>query len=188
MSSHHTHLVIALVAAAALAACGKASEKMSEKISEKVAEKMIESSMSADGTKAKVDLSSGQAKITSTDAKGNTTVMEFGNAKVTEAELGVTLYPGATAVENGATRTKAAEGTSVMAGYESKDSVEKVAGFFREQLRAKSNGKQMMDSSTNDTVVLMLSDDQSNNTVQVSVSKADAGSSIQVVSVQKAVK
>jgi hypothetical protein len=36
--------------------------------------------------------------------------------------------------------------------------------------------------------MLMLTDDQSNNTVQVSVSKADAGSSIQIVSVQKTVK
>jgi hypothetical protein len=184
MSSHPTHLIIALVAAVGLAACGKASEK----INEKVAEKIIESSMSKDGSKAKVDLSSGQAKITSTDEKGNTTTMEFGSAKVTEAELGVTMYPGATAVEHGATRTQAAEGTSVMAGYESKDSFEKVAGFFRDQLRAKAAGKQMMDSSSNDTVMLMLTDDQSNNTVQVSVSKADAGSSIQIVSVQKAVK
>jgi hypothetical protein len=184
MSSHHTHLIIALVAAVALAACGKANEK----ISEKVTEKMIESAMSKDGSKAKVDLSSGQAKITSTDEKGNTTTMEFGSAKVTEAELGVTMYPGATAVEHGATRTQAAEGTSVMAGYESKDSFEKVAGFFRDQLRAKAAGKQMMDSSSNDTVMLMLTDDQSNNTVQVSVSKADAGSSIQIVSVQKTVK
>ena len=187
MSSRHT-LVIALVAAAALAACGKASEKINEKVSEKVAEKIIESSMSKDGSKAKVDLSSGQAKITSTDDKGNTTVMEFGSAKVTEAELGVTMYPGATAVEHGATRTQAAEGTSVMAGYESKDSFEKVADFFRDQLRAKAAGKQMMDNSSNDTAVLMLTDDQSNNTVQVSVSKADAGSSIQIVSVQKTLK
>jgi hypothetical protein len=184
MSSPHKHRVIALLATAALAACGKVNEK----VSEKVAEKIIESSMSKDGSKAKVDLSSGQTKITSTDEKGNTTVMEFGSAKVTEAELGVTLYPGATAVEHGATRTKAAEGTSVMAAYESKDSVEKVAGFFRDQLRAKSTGKQMMDSSSNDTVVLMLADDQSNNAVQVSVSKADAGSSFQIVSTQKAVK
>lgn len=184
MSSHPTHLVIALVSAAALAACGKVNDK----ISEKAAEKIIESSMSKDGTKAKVDLSSGQTKITSTDEKGNTTVMEFGSAKVTEADLGVALYPGATAVEHGATRTQAAEGTSVMAAYESKDSIEKVAGFFRDQLRAKSTGKQMMDSSSGDTVVLMLADDQSHSAVQVSVSKADAGSSFQIVSTQKAAK
>jgi hypothetical protein len=184
MASHHTHLFIALLAAAVLAACGKVSDK----ISEKAAEKIIESSMSTDGSKAKVDLSSGQAKITSTDEKGNTTVMEIGTAKVTEAELGVTLYPGATPVEHGATRTKAAEGTSVMAGYESKDSIEKVAGFFRDQLRARSTGKQMMDTSSNDTVVLMLADDQSNNAVQVSVTKADTGSSFQIVSTQKAAK
>ncbi len=184
MSSSRIHLTIALAAATALAACGKVNDK----VSEKVAEKMIESSMSKDGTKAKVDLSSGQAKITSTDEKGNTTVMEFGSAKVTEAELGVTLPPGAAPVEHGATRTKAAEGTSVMAAYESKDSIEKVAGFFRDQLRAKAAGKQMMDSSANDTVVLMLVDDQSNNSVQVSVTKADAGSSFQIVSMQKTTK
>ena len=39
------------------------------------------------GTKAKVELNEGSAKITTTDAQGKTSQMEMGSAKVTEADL-----------------------------------------------------------------------------------------------------
>ena len=81
-------IVVAVVVA--LAACGKVQEKASEK----VAEKMIESAMQKDGSKSKVDLSSGGVKVSTTDASGKTSQMEMGTAKVGEADVGVAFYPG----------------------------------------------------------------------------------------------
>jgi len=184
MTTLRYRLIVTLVSAATLAACGKVHDKAGEKVTEKV----LESAMSTDGTKAKVDLSGGQAKITSTDAQGNTSVMELGNAKISEADLGVPLYPGASPVANGANRTKTPEGSAVMAGFESKDGVDKVAGFYREHLRAKAAGKQLMDNSSSDAVMLVLADPQGNSAVQVLVNKADSGSSIQIMATQQAAK
>ena len=180
-------LVVAAIATAALAGCGKVSEKISEKATEKATEKMLESALEKDGGKAKVDLSSGGAKITTTDEKGQVTVMETGNGKpVTEAELGVAIYPGASPADNATMRTQTAEGHYVATGYESKDSVEKVAGFYREKVRAISAGKQLMDNSSNDGTMLALSDPQTGSSLQVSISKTDGGSSIQIMSMQAA--
>jgi hypothetical protein len=144
----------------------------------------LESAMSSDGTKAKVDLLSGQTKITSTDASGNTSVTEVGSAKISEAELGLKGYPDATAQEGGFMRTTTPEGTSLMASYESKASVDKVAAFYREQLKAKSAGKQFLDNSGPDSAILMLADEATKQHVQVLVNKTEAGSSIQVVAAQ----
>lgn len=188
MRSNQSVLVTMLVVTAVLAACGKVSDKIGEKASEKAAEKMMESALESDGSKAKVDLSAGNATITSTDAKGNTTVMEMGNAKVTEADLGVPIYPGATAQPNAANRTKAADGTSVTVGYESKDSPDKVAAFYRERLRAKAEGKQFMDNSSSEGVALMLSDSQTGNSLQIFINKTDEGSNIGIIAVQPAAK
>ena len=88
---------LAIAFALALAGCGKAQEKASDKVAEKMAEKAIESAMSKDGTQAKVNLSDGGMKVATTDASGKTTQLEVGNAKVSEAELGVPFYPGCTA-------------------------------------------------------------------------------------------
>ena len=69
---------LAVLCVLALAACGKASET--------AAEKVIESQISKDGTQAKVNLSEGGMKVTTTDASGKTTQMEMGSAKISEAE------------------------------------------------------------------------------------------------------
>ncbi|HMR70739.1 MAG TPA: hypothetical protein PKA84_10955, partial [Rubrivivax sp.] len=90
-----TTTTMACALALALAACGKPQEVASEK----AAEKMIESAISKDGSKAKVDLDAGQARITTTDAQGRTSQMEMGGAQVGEADLGIAFYPGAKPVE-----------------------------------------------------------------------------------------
>jgi hypothetical protein len=169
----------ALLVIGVLTGCGKVAEKASEK----AAEKAIESAMSKDGTQAKVDLSQGSAKITTTDAKGNTAQMEFSGAKVTEAELGVPTYPGARSQQNANSRIQSPEGSMVSASFESKDSSEKVAAFYRDQLKQKSAGKQFMDTSTGDgSFMLMLADQEAKSQLQIQIGKADAGSSILIVS------
>jgi hypothetical protein len=177
MKHPRTVLVVAL-ASAALAACGKAQEKASEKL----AEKMIESSIEKDGTKAKVDLSSGGAKITTTDASGKTSQFEMSGAKVEEADVGVPFYPGTKPAEGQASRITTPDGSAITVTLHSDDPADKVAAFYRDKLKAQSEGKQFMDMSGGDgNTMLMLADEKSKNAVQVHVGKADKGTDIQIV-------
>ena len=171
--------LLAMPLALVLAGCGKAPDA----VAEKAAEKMIESAASKDGTKAKVDLAQGGATITTTDGSGKTSKMEMGTAKVGEADVGVPFYPGTQPAEGQAMRVATPDGSMVSVGFESADAPEKVAAFYRDTLKARSQGKQfveMTDGSGGAT--LSLVDEKTNSTVQVHVQKADNGSEIQIVS------
>ena len=167
-----TSLAVAL--ALALAACGKASET--------AAEKMIESSMQKDGGKAKVDLSGGSASITTTDAAGKTSQLQFGAAQVSEAELGVPFYPGTRPGEGQSSKISTPDGTAYTVGLHSDDTPDKVAAFYRERLKAMSEGKQLVDMNAGDgNATLMLSDEKKKSAIQVHVGKADKGTDIMIV-------
>jgi len=166
----------AVVIAVSLAACGKAQEKTAEK----VAEKAIESSLSKDGTQAKVNLSDGGMKVTTTDASGKSTQMEMGSAKISEAELGLPFYPGAKPMEGAAMRVVSGNDTSLRVGLHSDDAPDKVAAFYRDKLKAMSEGKQLMDMSQNDGASLTLIDQKDNSSLQVHVMKAETGSDIAI--------
>jgi hypothetical protein len=168
----------ALACAAAVAGCGKAQDKAAET----VVEKAIESSMSKDGTTAKVDLSQGAMKVTTTDASGKTTQMEMGSAKVTEAELGVPFYPGSKPVEGGGMRLASGDSTALSMGLHSDDAPDKVAAFYRDKLKAMSAGKQLIDMAMPDGASLSLMDDKTKSALQVTVGKEDKGSSIMISS------
>jgi len=173
------HTLTPIVLALTLAACGKAKETASEKI----AEKIIESSISKDGTKAKVDLSSGGAKVTTTDANGKTSQFEMGTAKISEAEAGVPFYPGAAVDGNGGTRMTSPEGTNLMIALTSTDPADKVSAFYRDKLKPMAEGHQFIDMDSSDgNHVFSLIDDKAKNSLQVQVQKADTGSHIQIVS------
>jgi hypothetical protein len=166
-----------LVLAAALVSCGKPQEAASEK----VAAKVIESAISKDGTTAKVDLSGGALAVKTTDASGKTSQIEMGaGTKVTEAELGVPLYPGLRQSEGGVMRISTPEGTAITVTLQSDDPVDKVAAFYRDQLKGRAEGKHFMDSSSGDGATLALSDDKSKETIQVYVVKAENGSDVQI--------
>jgi len=181
-----TALMTALTAAAAFAlgACGKVQEKASEKI----AEKAIESSLSKDGTQAKVNLSEGGLKVSTTDASGKSTQMEMGNAKVSEAELGLPFYPGAAATEGSSMRIVSGSSTSLQLGMHSDDAHDKVAAFYRDKLKAMSEGKQFMDMSQNEGSSLSLVDDKAKSVLQVHVTKAEKGSDIAIVATREGAK
>jgi hypothetical protein len=159
---------LALLGVVVLAACGKASEK--------AAEKMIESSISKDGTQAKVNLSEGGMKVTTTDESGKTTQMEMGNAKISESDLG-----GAKPTEGSSMRIVNGASMSLQQGLHSDDAPDKVAAFYRDKLKAMADGKQLMDVSSNDGASLSLVDDKTKSMLQVHVSKADKGSDIALV-------
>lgn len=177
----HHRMILCLAVTAGLVACNKAPEK--------AAEKMIESAMQKDGTKAKVDLSSGSARITTTDASGKTTQVEMGAAKVGEAEVGVPFYPGARPGEGGSSKVTTPDGSMYTVILHSADPADKVAAFYRERLKAMSAGKQIMDMSGGDGgASLVLADEQAKTSVQVHVTKADKGTDVQIVASRPAAK
>jgi hypothetical protein len=173
--------VVLMAFTAALAACGKAQEKAAEKM----AEKAIESSMSKDGSSAKVNLSEGGMKVSTTDASGKTTQMEMGNARISETEIGVPFYPGSKPVEGSAMRIVSGDATSFSLGLHSDDALDKVAAFYRDKLKAMSEGKQLVDMSSSDGASLSLFDDKTKRAIQVQVSKDDKGSGITISSNQQ---
>jgi hypothetical protein len=181
MTRHHrVALGCAAVLAVALAGCGKAQDAAGEK----AVEKMIESSLSKDGAQAKVDLSQGGMKVQTTDASGKTTQLELGGAKVSEAELGVPFYPGAEPTEGSGMRVAAGDSVSLQLGLRSKDAFDKVASFYRDKLKAMSDGKQFTDMSSDEGASLSLMDDKAKTSLQVHVTKADKGSEIAILSIR----
>lgn len=166
-------------AAIALAACGKVQEKAAEKS----VEKMIESQIAKDGTQAKVDLSQSGLKVSTTDASGKVTQMEMGSAKVTEADIDLLFYPGTKPVEGQSSRYSTPQGSMVSVQLHTNDAADKVAGFYREQLKAKSAGKQFTEmSGGDDSFSFSLSDEKTNSATQVSISKAEKGTDVQIMS------
>ena len=71
--------------------------------------------------------------------------------------------------------------SNMQVGLHSDDAPDKVAAFYRDKLKALSEGKQFMDMSHNDGASLTLVDEKAKNTLQVNVSKADKGSDIAIV-------
>ena len=177
-------LALALALAVTLGACGKVQEKAAEKLTEKA----IESSLSKDGTQAKVNLSEGGLKVTTTDASGKSTQMEMGNAKISEADLGLPFYPGAKPTEGSSMRIVNGANSSLQVGLHSDDAHDKVAAFYRDKLKAMSEGKQLMEMSHNEGASLTLVDDKAKTMLQVNVSKAEAGSDISIAASREGAK
>ncbi|HVK33020.1 MAG TPA: hypothetical protein VM845_11005 [Burkholderiaceae bacterium] len=176
MNRRHA-LPIGVALALGLGACGKVQEAATEK----AAEKMIESSISKDGTQAKVDLAQGGMKVSTTDASGKTTQMEMGNAKISEADLGLPFYPGSQPKEGSSMRIVNGGNQSLQMGLHSDDAPDKVAAFYRDKLKSMAEGKQLMDMSSNDGASISLVDDKAKSMLQVHVSKAEKGSDIAIV-------
>jgi len=181
MNRHHG-LPLGIALAFALGACGKVQEAATEK----AAEKMIESSISKDGSQAKVDLSQGGMKITTTDASGKTSQMEMGNAQISEAEIGLPFYPGAKPTEGSSMRIVSGSNTSLQVALHSDDAPDKVAAFYREKLKAMSEGKQLMDMSSSDGASISLVDDKAKSMLQVHVNKGEKGSDIAIAANREA--
>ncbi len=174
-------MILGLSVTAGLVACNKAPEG--------AAEKMIESALQKDGTKAKVNLSSGAAKITTTDASGKTTHIEMGAAKVNETELGVPFYPGTQPGEGESSKVSTPDGSMYTVVLHSADPADKVAAFYRERLKSMSTGKQFMDMSGGDgSASLILADEKSKTSVHVNVMVVDKGTDVQIVANKPAAK
>ena len=114
--------------------------------------------------------------------------MEMGNAKISEAELGLPFYPGASATEGSSMRIVNGGNTALQLAMHSDDTHDKVAAFYREKLKSMSEGKQFMDMSQNDGSSLSLIDEKTKTMLQIHVSKAEKGSDIALVATREAAK
>ena len=175
---------VAFALALTLGACGKAQEK----VAEKALEKTIESSLSKDGTQAKVNMSESGLKVTTTDASGKTNQIEIGNAKISEADLGLPFYPGAKPMEGASMRNVSGNDVYMQLGLHSDDAHDKVAAFYRDKLKAMSDGKQFTDMSHNDGASLSLVDDKARSSLQVHVNKAEKGSDVTIAATREGAK
>ena len=176
---HRTWVGVAIVLV--LAGCSKAPER--------AAEKMIESQIAGEGAKAKVDMSAGGVKITSTDASGKSTQFEMGSAQVTESDIGVPFYPGTKPREGESSKMAAADSTMFTVMLHADDAPDKVAAFYRDQLRGRAQGKQFLETSADGSHTLMLSDDQTKSVTQVMVARGqEKGSDIQIVASRSVAK
>ena len=175
------HILVIAAGVLALVACGKPTEK--------AAEKAIESQIAKDGGSAKVDLSGGGVKMTTTDASGKTTQMEMGTAKVSEADIGLSFYPGTQPRAGEASKISSSDGTMVTVMLHSEDAPDKVAGFYRDKLKAQAQGKQFSETSGDGSHMLMLADDKNKQVTQVMVGKGEVkGSDIQIIASSGAAK
>ena len=160
-------LLLLVAFSLALGSCGKAQEAVTEKMIEKTIERPIEK----DGTQAKVDLFGGNTRITTTDAQGQTTVVEMSGAKVEPSEIGLPFYPGAEPVAKESVRLQTPREIRVMVALDSTDSFEKIVAFYRDKLRALSAGKTMIDNTSDQDVSMFVSDSGGNNSVSARITR-----------------
>lgn len=180
--------VAAILGIAALLSLG-GCKKAGEAVSEKATEKAIESALQKDGTSAKVDIAEGSVRMTTTDASGKTSEYQMGSADVTEKDVGVPFYPGAKALEGQSSRLTTPDGSTVSIGLRSGDAPAKVAGFYREHMKAQAEGKQFVEMSGGEgNTMLALNDEKAQSAVQVVIDKADAETQIQIVAQRRTPK
>lgn len=170
----HHRLTLCLLALACTVGAG------CQKASEVAAEKMIEAQARQQGVDAKVKISEGGTTITTTDAQGRSVQIAAGVAQITEADIGVPLYPGASIDPNGS-RVTTPEGTMVQAVIRSSDTPEKVAAFYRDVLKERSAGRQMMDASQMDgSATLILGDESGRGGVTLHIGRGSEGTEVSV--------
>lgn len=171
-----------LLALLTLAGCGKVQEATSEKATEKMAEAAI----NQNGGDAKVDIHQGGVKVEGTDEKGQSFKMEMGAAQIGEKDLGIPFYPGAKPVPNHSNRFANGDQEMLQVELTSSDAPQKVADWYRSQLKAHTEGKMVMDQSEDQGMSLTINDPKSESTVIVEVKAADSGSSISLTHGRKA--
>ena len=162
-----------------LAACGKVTEKVSETVREKATEKMIEAHINQDGGNAKVDLSKGGATVEGTDKEGKAFKMEMGSAQLGEKDLGIPFYPGATPVANKGTRILNGDTQMTSVELASAGGPKQVAGWYREQLKARGEGKMVVDTPRDDGgMQLSILDPKGSESTSIEVVAEGEGSRI----------
>jgi hypothetical protein len=166
---------LALIIATSLASCGKVTEIATQKATEK----MIESQVTQDGGTAKVDLGKeGGVAVEGTDKDGKSFKMEMGSAQVTEKELGMPFYPGAKPVDKSGTRMRNGELQMASVELATDADAKKVSAWYREQLKAQSEGRTVIDSAKDNGMQLHIIDEKAKQNLSVEVAADGDGSKV----------
>lgn len=161
-----------------LTGCGKVSEVAGEK----AAEKMMEAQITEGGGQAKVDITHGGVTAEGTDEKGKAFKMEMGSAQLAEKDVGLPFYPGATPVENTGTRMRNGDNQMVSLELRAAAAPKVVAAWYREQLKARGEGKMVMDQARDDGgLQLTIIDSQQGQNLNVEVSAEGEGSRVMLM-------
>ena len=109
--------------------------------------------------------------------------MDLGSAKLDEAQLGLPFYPGARPLEGGSTFISSGDVSTASVNLHSADGSDKIAAYYREQMKSRAAGKQFTDTvDGSGNPALALIDTRAKSSIEVAVLKAEAGSTIQIVS------
>jgi hypothetical protein len=173
-----TFTALAAFVMIALAGCGKVGEMAGEK----AAEKMMEAQINQGGGNTKVDISQGGVTAEGTDEKGKAFKMEMGSAQLAEKDVGLPFYPGATPVENTGTRIRNGDVQMVSVELRAAAAPKAVAAWYREQLKARGEGKMVMDNAREDGgLQLTIIDSQQEQNLNVEVSADGDGSRVMLM-------
>ncbi|MEY4731020.1 MAG: hypothetical protein RL020_2178 [Pseudomonadota bacterium] len=128
----------------------------------------------ANGTVTNASIGTDGIKSTSTDASGKVSTSEFGSANVTEADVGIPFYPGASIKDGKGSKMAGPDNSMIMITLESKDDLDKVAEYYRGKFKGIAKGRKLSDmSQAGESAMLALSDDKNRDNLTVSVSKND---------------
>jgi hypothetical protein len=92
--------------------------------------------------------------------------------------LGVPIYPGATLDARSVSRVRTTATTTATVAFTSADSVDRVAGFYRDAFGSRSASQQLFDDSTGTGVSLMLSDGPQRRSITVDIDRLASGARI----------
>lgn len=173
-------ITLAIVACTSLA-CGFITNKVTEKVSEEVAEKAIEKSIEADGGgDASVDMSNGQVNITTDQGAVNITA-NGGGSLPSDFPADVPLYPGAKIT--GTMSSSGPDGAGVVVNFETTDSADKIAAFYKEKLGGSFKTAAEMNMGGQLTLAFVSADEK--RTVSVSANPTGSGSAVMLIASQK---
>lgn len=155
--------VLALLAAASLG-CGAVSNLVGQKVSEKVAEEVVEKSIEAEGGgDASVNITDGQVSVQT--GQGAVSVVAGGDITSLPADFpsDVPLYPGAKIVATMGSNSP--DGTGYLVNFETPDSADKVAAFYKEKLGGSFKTAAEMNMNGALTLAYVSADEKRNVTI-----------------------
>lgn len=108
--------------------------------------------------------------------------IESKGVTISEADLGIPFYPGAKLSESDSSKVVSPQGLALSARLQSNDTAEKVAGFYREKLKAMSEHSVFSETKNAEgQAALVVADTKANNSILINISKSTTGSDINIV-------
>jgi YD repeat-containing protein len=176
---------------------GKVSQKVPEKVPEKAPERAPEKALENQAP-PKISQGTLETKVTNPDgsvmtstytkdgvkseivaADGKKSYGEMGSIKLTGADFGIDFYPGSSAKAGSGLKGDSANKRVTAITLESNDNPEAIANFYRSQLKAIANGRELDEfGSIEASLSLGLRDRKTRESLQVVVTKASPANQI----------